>query len=65
MKVFATPNTEVMLGEGIVWEVNWQRKNEDMFGTIFQLPKKGWNGPLLLEILPKDVLDALKEKYLK
>ena len=40
MKVFATPNTEVMLGGGIVWEVNWQRKNEDMFGTIFQLPKK-------------------------
>ena len=65
MKVFATPNTEVMLGGGIVWEVNWQRKNEDMLGTIFQLPKKGWNDPLLLEILPKDVLDALKEKYLK
>ena len=59
MKVFATPNTEVMLGGGIVWEVNWQRKNEDMFGTIFQLTKKGWNDPLLLEILPKDVLDAL------
>lgn len=65
MKVFATPNIDVMLRGGIVWEVNWQRENEDMYGTLFQLPKGGWNDPLLLEILPKDVIMAIKEKYLK
>jgi len=63
MKVFATPNVEIMLGGGIVWEVNWQRKNEDMKGTIFQLPKKGWNDPLLKEVLPEDVIEAIIKKY--
>ena len=53
MKVFATPNTEIMLGGSILWEVTWQRKDEDMFGQVIQLPPKGWSDPLLKQYCPK------------
>ena len=63
MKVFASPNTEIMLGGAILWEIYWQRKNEDMFSQLVQLPPRGWSDPLLKKILPKDVIEALIIKY--
>ena len=63
IKVFAKPNNEIMLGGAILWEVTWQRKNEDMFGQVIQLPPKGWSDPLLKEVLPEDVIKALITKY--
>ena len=63
MKVFASPNTEIMLGGAILGEIYWQRKNEDMFSQLVQLPPGGWSDPLLKKILPKDVIEALIIKY--
>ncbi len=63
MKVFASPNTEIMLGGAILWEISWQRKGEDMFSQLVQLPPGGWSDPLLKKILPKDVIEALITKY--
>jgi hypothetical protein len=63
MKVFASPNTEIMLGGAILWEISWQRKDEDMFSQLVQLPPQGWSDPILQEILPKDVIEALIIKY--
>ncbi len=63
MKVFAKPNNEIMLGGAILWEVTWQRKDEDMFSQLIQLPPGGWSDPLLKKILPKDVIEALITKY--
>ena len=63
MKVFASPNTEIMLGGAILWEIYWQRKNEDMFSQLVPLPPGAWSDPLLKKILPKDVIEALIIKY--
>ena len=63
MKVFASPNTEIMLGGAILWEVTWQRKGEDVFSQLVQLPPLGWSDPILQEFLPKDVIEALITKY--
>ena len=63
MKVFASPNTEIMLGGAILWEISWQRKGEDMFSQLVQLPPSGWSDPILQEFLPKDVIEALITKY--
>jgi len=63
MKVFASPNTEIMLGGAILWEVTWQRKGEDMFSQLVQLPPSGWGDPILQEFLPEDVIEALITKY--
>tara|TARA_R100001463_G_scaffold37527_2_gene80611 strand:+ start:153 stop:359 length:207 start_codon:yes stop_codon:yes gene_type:complete len=63
MKVFASPNTEIMLGGAILWEISWQRKGEDMFSQLVQLPPKGWLDPDLVDVLPKDVIEALIKKY--
>ena len=63
MKVFAKPNNEIMLGGAILWEITWQRKNEDMVGQVIQLPPRGWSDPLLKEHLPEDVIEALITKY--
>ena len=63
MKVFASPNTEIMLGGFILWEISWQRKGEDMFSQLVQLPLGGWSDPLLKKILPEDVVEALITKY--
>lgn len=63
MKVFASPNTEIILGGAILWEISWQRKGEDMFSQLVQLPPSGWSDPILQEFLPKDVIEALITKY--
>jgi len=63
MQVFASPNTEILLGGGILWEVCWQRKNEDMHSAMIMLPPLGWSDPLLQEFLPADVIEALMRKY--
>ena len=63
MKVFASPNTEIMLGGAILWEICWQRKAQDMFSQLVQLPPGGWSDPLLKKILPEDVVEALITKY--
>jgi hypothetical protein len=63
MKVFASPNTEIMLGGAILWEISWQRKDEDMFSQLVQLPPSGWGDPILQEFLPEDVIEALITKY--
>ena len=63
MKVFASPNPEIMLGGSILWEISWQRKGEDMFSQLVQLPPSGWSDPILQEFLPKDVIEALITKY--
>ena len=63
IKVFASPNTEILLGGGILWEVCWQRRGEDMFSLMVQLPPKGWLDPDLVDVLPKDVIEALIKKY--
>jgi len=63
MKVFASPNTEIMLGGAILWEISWQRKDEDMFSQLIQLPPSGWGDPILQEFLPEDVIEALITKY--
>ena len=42
-----------------LWEVTWQRKDEDMFGQVIQLPPKGWSDPLLKQILPEDVVERI------
>ena len=63
MKVSASPNTEIMLGGAILWEVSWQRKGEDMFSQMIMLPPLGWFDPLLKEHLPEDVIEALITKY--
>jgi len=63
MKVSAKPNNEIMLGGAILWEVTWQRKDEDMFGQVIQLPPKGWSDPLLKQVLPEDVVEALITRY--
>jgi len=63
MKVFASPNTEIMLGGAILWEISWQRKDEDMFSQLVQLPPLGWSDPILQEFLPEDVIEALITKY--
>ena len=63
MKVFASPNTEIMIGGAILWEISWQRKGEDMFSQLVQLPPSGWSDPILQEFLPKDVIEALITKY--
>ena len=63
MKVFASPNTEIMLGGAILWEISWQRKDEDMFSQLVQLPPSGWSDPILQEFLPEDVIEALITKY--
>ena len=47
MQVFASPNTEIMLGGGILWEISWQRKNEDIHSQMVMLPPKGWSDPCL------------------
>ena len=59
MQVFASPNTDILLGGGILWEISWQRKNEDMHSTLDNLPPLGWSDPDLLEFLPADVIEAL------
>ncbi len=53
MKVSAKPNNEIMLGGAILWEVTWQRKDEDMFGQLIQLPLGGWSDPLLKKYYQK------------
>ena len=63
MKVFASPNTEIMLGGAILWEISWQRKGEDVFSQLVQLPPSGWGDPILQEFLPEDVIEALITKY--
>ena len=63
MKVFASPNTEIMHGGAILWEISWQRKGEDMFSQLVQLPPSGWGDPILQEFLPEDVIEALITKY--
>jgi len=63
MQVFATPNTEIMLGGGILWEICWQRKNEDMHSQLVMLPAKGWSDPSLEDLLPADVIFHLLRKY--
>ena len=63
MQVFASPNTDILLGGGILWEINWQRKNEDMHSQMIMLPPLGWSDPCLQEILPADVIEALMRKY--
>ena len=63
MKVFASPNTEIMLGGAILWEISWQRKGEDMFSQLVQLPPSGWGDPILQEFSPEDVIEALITKY--
>ena len=63
MQVFASPNTDILLGGGILWEINWQRKNEDMHSTLVNLPSLGWSEPDLQEFLPADVIEALLRKY--
>ena len=63
MQVFASPNTDILLGGGILWEVNWQRKNEDMHSQMIMLPPLGWSDPSLQEYLPADVIEALLKKY--
>jgi len=63
IKVFASPNTEILLSGGILWEVCWKRKGEDMFSLMVQLPPKGWLDPDLVDVLPKDNIEALIKKY--
>ena len=63
MQVFASPNTEILLGGGILWEINWQRKNENMHSQMVLLPSLGWSDPSLQEFLPADVIEALMRKY--
>ena len=63
MKVWASPNIEIKLGGGILWEVNWQRPNEDMHSQLVLLPPLGWSDPILSEVLPSDVIQALLKKY--
>ena len=63
MKVSASPNTEIMLGGAILWEISWQRKGEDMFSQLVQIPPSGWGDPILQEFLPEDVIEALITKY--
>jgi len=52
-----------MLGGAILWEISWQRKGEDMFSQLVQLPPSGWGDPILQEFLPEDVIEALITKY--
>ena len=56
MQVFASPNTDILLGGGILWEICWQRKNEDMHSQMVLLPPLGWADPCLQELLPADVI---------
>jgi len=63
MQVFASPHTEFLLSGAILWEVCWQRKNEDMHSTLVNLPPLGWSDPDLQEFLPADVIEALLRKY--
>ena len=63
MQVFASPRTEFLLSGAILWEVCWQRKNEDMHSPLVNLPSLGWSDPDLQEFLPADVIEALLRKY--
>tara|TARA_R100000654_G_scaffold63363_1_gene90628 strand:+ start:171 stop:392 length:222 start_codon:yes stop_codon:yes gene_type:complete len=63
MKVWACPNCEIKLGGGILWEVTWQRPNEDMHSQLVLLPPFGWSDPQLSDALPSDVIKALLKKY--
>ena len=63
MQAFASPNTDILLGGGILWEICWQRKNEDMHSQMVMLPPLGWSDPCLQEYLPADVIEALMRKY--
>tara|TARA_R100001510_G_C7642892_1_gene200454 strand:+ start:1272 stop:1487 length:216 start_codon:yes stop_codon:yes gene_type:complete len=63
MKVYASPNIEIKLGGGILWEITWQRPNEEMNSRLILLPPKGWSDPILEDVLPTDVIQALLQKY--
>ena len=63
MQVFASPRTEFLLSGAILWEVCWQRKNEDMHSQVVMLPSLGWSDPDLQKFLPADVIEALLRKY--
>lgn len=63
MEVFASPNTDILITGGILWEICWQRKNEDMHSQTIRLPPLGWSDPCLQEFIPADVIHALIRKY--
>ena len=63
IKVFASPNTEIMNSGNILWEICWQREGEQMFSKMVTIPPNGWRDPILNEFLPKDVIKALIKKY--
>ena len=63
IKVFASPNTEIMNSGNILWEICWQREGEQMNSKLITRPPNGWLDPNLIDVLPKDVIDALIKKY--
>ena len=63
IKVFASPNTEIMSSGNILWEICWQREGEQMYSKLVTRPPNGWQDPILNEFLPEDVIQALIKKY--
>ena len=63
IKVFASPNTEIMNSRNILWEICWQREGEQMQSKLLTRPPNGWRDPILNEFLPEDVIQALIKKY--
>lgn len=51
-----TPNTEILASEGIMYEVIWQRDNEQSSGCLVFLEEMD-------AALPEDVRLAIKSKY--
>tara|TARA_R100001443_G_scaffold8616_1_gene18018 strand:+ start:151 stop:384 length:234 start_codon:yes stop_codon:yes gene_type:complete len=56
MQVTMTPNTEILASEGIMYEVIWQRDNEQPSGCLVFLEEMD-------AALPEDVRLAIKSKY--
>ena len=63
IKVFASPNTEIMNSGIILWEICWQREGEQMYSKLITRPPNGWRDPIFNEFLPEDVIQALIKKY--
>ena len=65
IKVFASPNTEIMNSGNILWEICWQREGEQMYSKLVTRPPNGWRDPILNELqpLPEDVIEELIKKY--
>ena len=63
MRIKATPNTDIIHGGSLLWEIEWQRPDQDKFSQLISMPPQGWSDPGLKDVLPEDVADALVFKY--